>query len=181
MRQSKKANKWTLFCWNQCWDVEYFAHTKQWLWLWVVNLLELSSLSFSSSLLLLLLLGATETVKEKKNRLNISFSDRDKGIRHVKWSHLFLMRSVACNCIIHLQFIGINAACIRIFIHDSARALLKNNKVFPRTGQKAKREKTHETNSTQWDKQRIKYEIEYLNRRRLNWSDELKLCVWRVQ
>lgn len=178
MRRSKKADKWTLFRWNQCWDVEYFAHTKQ--WLWVVNLLKLSSLSSSSPLLLLLLLGATETVKEKKNRLNIYFSDRDKGMRHVKWSHLFLMRSVACNCIItlYVHFIGIYAAYIRIFIRDLARALLKKQQsVSTYRADRAKREKTHDTNSTYWDTQRIKYEFEYLNRRRLNWSNELISCV----
>lgn len=72
----------------------------------------LSTLMMSSSLSFVLLLLF---LRKKRLQLNIYFSDRDKGIRHTKWSHLFLMRSTNSDdfvCIITwvcVHFIGINA------------------------------------------------------------------------
>lgn len=68
--------------------------TKQ--WLWVVNLFAVAVVGCCCCCCLL------QKYIYICTRLNIYLCDRNKGIRHAKWSHLFLMRFVASNYIIML-------------------------------------------------------------------------------
>lgn len=85
------------------WELECFARNSD----YELSIFLLSSLSFTCTRR-----QCRGTTKKKEaHRLNIYFSDRDKGIRLAKWSHLFLATSVSLHWHIYARENATHSQC----------------------------------------------------------------------